>query len=324
MARFLTVTPNPAIDVTYTVEQQAIGETIRVHGVRRTAGGKGLNVARVLRALGCDAAAILPLGGQGAFFRDELTRSGMPFLACPVSGSTRTTVAVVDGIVHPTLYAEPGTPLAESEWTSLAAAVRDNAVPGGWVVIAGSFPPQSVTAHLALLIDAAHAGGARVLVDTSGPLLVAAAEVGADVVKANESEICEATGADLLDGAVEIFAQRGVVLVVTRGADGVALRLPDGTTYLQPAIPGISGNPTGAGDAATAGLVAALAVDQDPRSALLSSVACGAAAVLSDLAGEIDPDALAALAERAPTGRRTDPPSLPREIGAHRDHTHED
>lgn len=305
MARFLTVTPNPAIDVTYTIDRQAIGETIRVMDVRRTPGGKGLNVAQVLRTLGVDVMAIFPMGREGSFLRDELIRAGMPFLACQVNGITRTTVTVVDGVLHPTLYAEPGTPLSESEWTSLAAAVRENASPSGWVVIAGSFPPRSDTAALALLIDVAHSRGARVLVDTSGPLLIAAAEAGADIIKANEGEIRDATGADLLEDAARILAKSGAVVMVTRGSDGAALRMPDGITYIQPAIPGISGNPTGAGDAATAGLVAALAADADPAAALLYSAACGAAAVISNVAGEIDVHALPLLLERAPAGRRS-------------------
>jgi len=299
MARFVTVTPNPAIDVTYAVERQILGETLRVRDVLRLPGGKGVNVARVLHALGRDVVALQPLGGaSGRWMQAALTDLGLSAVACDVVGETRTTVTLVDGSGHPTLLAEPGTALAPEEWTRLGAALSGVARAGDWVVIAGSFPPESTPEHLALLIRAAHERGASVAVDTSGAMLRAAVDAGADLVKANEREILEATDAtDALVGLTEL-ARGGAAVMMSRGADGAVLRLADGTLHEQAAVPDVDGNPTGAGDAATAGLIAALGEDHDAATALTWAALCGAAAVLRAAAGEIAVDAIPVLAHR--------------------------
>lgn len=298
--RILTVTPNPAVDVTYTVGRQEIGSTVRVSDVQRRPGGKGLNVARVLRSLGRDVATLQPLGGDtGAWIERELTASGMPVIACTITATTRTTVAVVDGVAHPTLFAEAGPALSAAEWSDLAGALTEAVEPGDWVVIAGSFPPGSTPADLQLLVHAARARQARVAVDTSGALLLAAAESGATLVKANESEIAEATGIGDRDAALAALGRGGATVMMSLGADGALLRTPGGRTHRRGAVTGVDGNPTGAGDAATAGLVAALADERDAEVALAWAAVCGAAAVLSPVAGEIDVHALRDLAARA-------------------------
>lgn len=299
MSRVVTVTPNPAVDVTYTVAQQILGETLRVRDVRRTPGGKGLNVARVLASLQRDVVALQPLGGDaGRWMADAIAEVGLASVRCEVEGETRTTVAVVDGATHPTLLAEPGPKLTSHEWTRLAAALAETADRGDWVVIAGSFPPGSRAEHLELLVAAAHGSGALVAVDTSGDMLRAAARARADLIKANEAEIIDATGAhDALEGMGRL-ARSGAIVMMSRGADGAVLRETDGSMIEQPAVAGVTGNPTGAGDAATAGLVAALSEGRTARTALAWAAVCGAAAVLRPGAGEIDPDALPELADR--------------------------
>lgn len=317
MTRFVTVTPNPAIDVTYTVAHQVLGETLRVRDVRRAPGGKGLNVARVLAVLDRDVVTLQPLGGDaGRWMANAIAELGLASARCEIEGETRTTVAVIDGATHPTLLAEPGPGLAPHEWTRLAAALAETANRGDWVVIAGSFPSGSSAEHLELLIEAAHGSGALVAVDTSGDMLRAAVRARADLIKANEVEIAEATGVgDAVEGMGRL-AQSGAVVMMSRGADGAVLRETDGTVIEQPAVPGVAGNPTGAGDAATAGLVAALAEGRTARTALAWAAVCGAAAVLRPGAGELDPGDLAELVHRmGPADRSFDP--LHQQIRSH-------
>ncbi|GAA1536405.1 1-phosphofructokinase family hexose kinase [Microbacterium ginsengiterrae] len=308
-ARFVTVTPNPAVDVTYTVDGQTVGETLRVRDVRRLPGGKGLNVARVLTALGRDVVALQPLGGDaGRWMTRAIAGAGLASVPCPIEGETRTTVAVVDGMNHPTLLAEPGPTLTSAEWSRLAATVAETANPGDWVVIAGSFPPASRAEHLELIVDAAHDRGALVAVDTSGEMLRAAVGARADLIKANEGEILDATGADDAVEGMGLLSVGGATVMMSRGADGSVLREPGGSVIEQQAVPGIAGNPTGAGDASTAGLVAALAEGHSTPIALAWAAICGAAAVLRPGAGEIDPDVLPELAQRlAPVDGALDP-----------------
>ncbi|WP_308798235.1 1-phosphofructokinase family hexose kinase [Agromyces silvae] len=297
--RILTVTPNPAIDITYTVGRQTLGETVRVADVRRRPGGKGLNVARVLRTLGRDATSLQPLGGDaGDWIARTLAADGIPVAPCRIAGETRTTVAIVDGIAHPTLFAEPGPRVTAREWAGLCETVSRNAGPGDWVVVAGSFPPGIAATDVGALILAARSRGARVVVDTSGPPLLAAAAAGAAIVKANEQEMRDAVGGTDTHEALAQLGRHGSDVVVSRGSRGAAMRLADGTVHEQIAVPGVHGNPTGAGDAATAGLVAALADGRDPIIALRWAAVCGAAAVLSAVAGELDPALLPELGTR--------------------------
>jgi tagatose 6-phosphate kinase len=311
MARIVVVTPNPAVDVTYRVDEQVIGSTVRVRSVERRAGGKGINVVRVLRRLGLDATAVQPLGGTtGAWITGQLAAEGVATVPVDTPAETRTTVAIVDDRAHPTLLSEPGGTLDDSTWDALTAAVAAQCERGGFLVVAGSWPPGTVAARVTELVATGRAAGAAVIVDASGPALLAAADAGADIVKPNEAEVLEATGAATLELGIDDLLERGArSVIVSRGASGLLLASVDGARDSQPGVPGVDGNPTGAGDAATAGLVLALAAGQSLPQALLSAAVVGAAAVLSPTAGEIDPAHLAGLAARF--GDRTLPFPLP-------------
>lgn len=300
MARIVVVTPNPAIDVTYRVAKQFVGQTVRVQQATRRAGGKGINVVRVLRALGVGATSVQPLSGAaGEWLHHELVADGIVSIRVSAPGETRTTVAVIDDLAHPTLFAEPGNPLDDQAWIGMVDIIDRHCEPGGFLVIAGSFPPKTQETQVAALVVAARSVGATVIVDASGPALIAAADAGAQLVKPNESELLEATNASTLDGAIDDLLARGVItVVVSRGAKGLLMATADGQRLTQVAVPGVSGNPTGAGDAATAGLVSALAAGLGLPDALRRAAVVGAAAVLSPVAGEIDPGRLIQLESR--------------------------
>lgn len=312
MARLVVVTPNPAIDVTYVVARQQIGRTVRVDQVHRRAGGKGVNVARVLAALGRPALAVVPVGGDaGRWLVDDLGQ--LPVHPVQVTAPTRSTVTVVDGIDHPTVLAEPGLPLADQEWSDLVTAVGTVCERGGTVVVSGSLPAGTDPGRIAALVEAAHARGARAVVDTGGAGLLAAAEARADLVKPNLAEALAATGATDLEAAIAELHRRGAgTVVVALGADGLAAATETGR-WTQPAVPGVSGNPTGAGDAATAGLVAALDAGAPLAEALRQAAVVGAAAVRRATAGEIDPADLPGLAALLPAGAGTTPTTERRE-----------
>lgn len=292
----IVVTPNPAVDVTYGVEHQVIGETVRVRKVDRRAGGKGVNVARVLTVLGVPAVSVQPVGGaMGALFTAALDADGIASVSVPVDGETRMTVTVDDRAAHPTVLAEPGPELRAAEWAALTRATEHSAAQAAWVVIAGSFPPGTTSAQVVDMIEAARHGGARLIVDTHGPFLSLAAQQGVDVVRANESEAIEATGGADGDDAAARLGAAGAAVLLSRGAQGAGLRRPDGHWLRRPAVPGVSGNPTGAGDAATAGFLAALVAERGEAAALEWAVACGAAAVRGATGAEFDLDFLRGL-----------------------------
>jgi len=328
----LVVTPNPAVDVTYRVAEQRIGETQRVLEVQRHPGGKGLNVGRVLAATGVPTHAVLPLGGDGGrWITHALDDLGLVHTDVAVRGGTRTTVTVVDDLAHPTMFGEPGPVLSPDEWDTITAAVEqlldgdvgrtggaDGAVgaagtagtagapPAAALVVSGSLPRDTDPAVVARWVTAARRHGVLSVVDCSGTALLAAASAGATVCKPNREELFEATGTDdERSGALRLLGLGATVVVVSRGSDGIAAHTAEHVLEV-PAVPGVSGNPTGAGDAATAGLVGVLVEvlvgaglpapdggipapdDATLLRALRSAAAHGAAAVLQPVAGVVD------------------------------------
>lgn len=319
----LVVTPNPAVDVTYRVAEQRIGETQRVLEVQRRPGGKGLNVGRVLAATGVPTHAVLPLGGDGGrWIAHALDDLGLVHTDVAVRGETRTTVTVVDDLAHPTMFGEPGPVLSPDEWDTVTAAVETlldgdvgrtggavgaaGARPAAALVVSGSLPRDSDPAVVARWVTAARHRGVLSVVDCSGTALLAAASAGATVCKPNREELLEATGTDdERSGALRLLGLGATVVVVSRGSDGIAAHTAEHVLEV-PAVPGVSGNPTGAGDAATAGLVGVLVEvlvgagltapdgsvpapdDATLLRALRSAAAHGAAAVLQPVAGAVD------------------------------------
>jgi len=323
----LVVTPNPAVDVTYRVAEQRIGETQRVLEVQRRPGGKGLNVGRVLAATGVPTHAVLPLGGDGGhWIAHALDDLGLAHTDIAVRGETRTTVTVVDDLAHPTMFGEPGPVLSSDEWDAVTTAVEtlldgDVGRTGGAdgaagtagapvaaaLVVSGSLPRDTDPTVVARWVTAARRRGVLSVVDCSGTALLAAASAGATVCKPNREELLEATGADdERSGALRLLGLGATVVVVSRGSDGIAAHTTEHVLEV-PAVPGVSGNPTGAGDAATAGLVGVLVDvlvgaglsapngsvpapdDATLLRALRSAAAHGAAAVLQPVAGVVDP-----------------------------------
>lgn len=298
----VVLTPNPAVDETWHTAQLRPGTSHRVPTGTSRAGGKGLNVARILHGQGHEVMAIATVGGDtGAVFAAELDDSGIPHRLVPVAGATRRSIAVVDESTgEPTLFNEIGAPLAADEADALCAAVLADAERGdarpGVVAVCGSLPPGFDPDRLCTLVAALHARGIRVIVDTSGPALRAAARAGASIVKPNRTELAEATGtADVLEGARKLRADGAGTVVVSLGEEGLVIVAPGVVARARLPEALRTGNPTGAGDAVVAALCAdAVAGDrEEPVSRLRAlarrAVAWSAAAVLMPLAGELSP-----------------------------------
>src|SRR5206468_3976003 len=130
-----TVTLNAALDVTYRLPAVELHAVNRVATVAARAGGKGVNVARVLHALGEDVIACCLLGGAtGELVRADLT---MPSLVVPIAGETRRTVSVVDD-TDVTGFWEPGPVVSDEEWDASLDAFESLSADA--IVLSGSLP----------------------------------------------------------------------------------------------------------------------------------------------------------------------------------------
>ncbi|RZQ61727.1 1-phosphofructokinase family hexose kinase [Amycolatopsis suaedae] len=287
----LTVTPNPALDVTYRVPRLVPGGVVKADRVYRRAGGKGVNVARVLHSLGVPTLAVLPVGGSdGRAVVEELDSSGLAYQTVEVAGPTRRTVTVVSTADSTeTLVSEPGEPPSDVEWAALLDVVRGRIGEASVLVSSGSLPPGApVDAHAQLLALAAEHGVPSVL-DTSGEPLLAGLAGRPAVVKPNADELRQVIGSDEPLRAMEMLRDAGAGAVVASfGARGMMARCADGTWLATPSR-SLTGNATGAGDAAVAGIAEALAGGTPDWPGLLRRVvALSASAVLGPLAGDID------------------------------------
>lgn len=289
----LTVTPNPALDLTWRIDRLVPGETHRADAGAVRAGGKGLNVARVAHAQGASVLAVSTAGGRsGIELAAELATSGVPHRLVEVVGATRQSIALVDeSLGDTTIVNERGVNPSDPEWAALLGEVVD-ALPGAKVlVVSGSLPPGAPQTLLPLLIGTARDAGVPVIVDTSGPAMLQAADAGASVLKPNAAELVEATGiADPIDGARSLIARGAELVLLSLGADGMLAVTGSEALHARLDAP-LSGNPTGAGDAGVAAC-AVLYADgiRDPETILRRATAWSAAAVLMPLAGEISDD----------------------------------
>ncbi|MFF3454683.1 1-phosphofructokinase [Streptomyces sp. NPDC002730] len=286
----LTVTPNPSLDRTYEVPALDRGEVLRATAERMDPGGKGVNVSRAVAAAGHRTVAVMPLGGApGALVADLLERAGIEVAPVPVAGGTRSNIALAEPDGTLTKINAPGPELTGVEAESLLSAVREHSASAAWIACCGSLPRGLTPAWYAELVARAHAAGARVALDTSGPSLLAALGSRPDVVKPNADELAQAVGrplatvGDAVKAAEELRGLGARAVLASLGADGQLLVSEAGTYFGSAAVTAVRSN-VGAGDASLAGFLAAGGEGPD---ALATAVAHGAAAV--QLPGSVMP-----------------------------------
>ncbi|MGW9113274.1 1-phosphofructokinase family hexose kinase [Microbacterium sp. NPDC055683] len=293
----VVVTPNPALDLTWSLPALERGESHRVGAGHSRAGGKGVNVARVLHALGRPVVAVAPCpaSGDGAVFADDLRAAGIPVDLVPRGGPLRRSVAIVeDGTGTATLLNERGSALSRVELAALVRAATARLPDARVLVVSGSLPPETPDGFVGDLVHEARRRGVAVIADVAGPALREAARAGADLVKPNAVELVEATGAaDPAEGIRRLLADGARMVAASFGADGLCIARagdaqPEAVSARMPRP--LLGNATGAGDAAVASLARDLS-DGVGDLATLARRAAGlsAAAVLAPYAGEVSP-----------------------------------
>lgn len=278
----VTVTPNPSIDRTITVEQLQMGEINRALLSRVDPGGKGVNVSRALSANSRPTLAVVPLGGpDGRLLETLLDAAAVGFRVVPLSGTTRTNVAVVDPAGQTTKVNEPGPVLTADELAALQSAVLAAAEGADWLALCGSLPPGAPDSWFADII-AAHPG--RVAVDASGDGFKLAVAAGPDLIKPNREELEELVGralptlADVCAAASTVVADGVGMVVVSLGSDGALAVTTEGQWFATATVASPLST-VGAGDCLLAGLLQALEAGATPQHALAEAVAWGAAAV---------------------------------------------
>ncbi|MEU9486837.1 1-phosphofructokinase family hexose kinase [Streptomyces decoyicus] len=286
----LTVTLNAALDITYRVPRLHPHATNRVTEVSERPGGKGLNVARVLAALGHRTVATgFAGGGTGTALRALLAETEVTDALVPVGGTTRRTVAVVDAAGKDTTQLnEPGPTVSPAEWDTFLGTYRELLGDARAVALCGSLPPGVPVDVYARLTRAARSAGVPVLLDTSGEPLRRGLAARPDLAKPNADELAALTGSTEPLRAARDARRRGAhAVAASLGPAGMLAVTADGTWQATPPRR-IAGNPTGAGDSAVAGLLSGLVENLPWPDRLTRAVALSAATVRAPAAGEFD------------------------------------
>ena len=287
MPKIVTLTFNPVIDKTTSVNGLAPEKKLRCSDPGFGPGGGGINVTRALKNLGADSLAIYPEGGySGKFLNHLMEQEGLHFKPVEVSKHTRENLIVFDkatGLQY--RFGMPGSHIEEHECRALLDVVRNTEA--DFIVASGSLltgMPPDIVAQVAQI---AKEKGAKLILDTSGEALKKAVEVGVYLLKPNLGELSSLIGEEEVDhhSVDEIgkeIIRRGEceILVVSMGAKGAKLITKEEIIYVSsPAVRSVS--TLGAGDSMVAGMVLALSRNNTLKEVLELGIACGTAATLT-------------------------------------------
>jgi 1-phosphofructokinase family hexose kinase len=291
----LILCPNLCLDRIVAVRDFVVGRIHRAEMGSELASGKGLNVARVARALGAPVTVIGVIGTDenGRAILRGARAHGIVMRVVRVRGPSRVCTLIIDPGKTETVVNEPGPARGAGVEAKLLSALRAGLRRARVVVLAGSLPAVLPEDFYARAIRLARAAGVRTVLDAAGAPLRRGLAVRPDFVKVNRAELVEAVGggvdseAAVFTAAKTLQSQTGGQVLVTLGEAGAALITSDGRWYLRPpTVTRVSA--IGAGDSLTAGLVVGLLRGQSVLDAARAGVAAAACDVTTLLPGTID------------------------------------
>ena len=264
----ITVTMNPAIDKTVTIDRLCPGGLNRIKEVEYDAGGKGINVSKTIKALGGESIATGFLGGNtGKNIEMILDENGICHDFVWVNGETRTNTKIVEENGSVTELNEPGPVIGEEQLKALMDKLEAYADENALFILAGSIPSGVDKQIYADIIRLVHAKGAKVLLDADGDLFRNSLDAVPDMIKPNRVELEEYAGIDyrssdeeILNLARELLGRGIDTVAVSMGKSG-AMLIRNGFEVKCPALAVKAHSTVGAGDA----MVAALAYSYDQK-----------------------------------------------------------
>jgi len=285
----VTLTVNPALDLSASVEVLRPFSKLRCSGERRDAGGGGINVARVAARFGAKPLAVFPAGGPiGSYLAELVATEGIASAMVPIAGNTREDVTVNEtesGRQYRFVLSGPKMSLEEEE--RLLTVFGARLVPDALAVASGSLPPGMADDFYARVAQIANAKGARLALDSSGPPLANALAAGVMLIKPNLRELQGLARTPLPDRASRLAAARGLVqsgrveLVALSLAEEGALLVGRDIALAASAPKIVPVSTVGAGDSFLGALAAMLAKESDLKTAFRMAVAAGSAALLA-------------------------------------------
>ncbi|MFD2787481.1 1-phosphofructokinase family hexose kinase [Hymenobacter rubripertinctus] len=289
MPRIVTLTLNPTVDKSTTAGQIIPDQKLRCTPPKFEPGGGGINVSRALKRLATDSVAVFPVGGPSGLLLRQLL-SAEEIEQCPIEteGWTRENFIVVDTSTGQQYrFGMPGAELRPGEQQQVIRVLQELTELPEFLVISGSLPPGVEPDFLVQVARAAKKLGVKVVVDTSGPALLALLAEGVYLAKPNVGELSKMTGVEELDseavaGAARQLVENGKceIVVVSMGPQGACVVAANHADYIP--APSVKKRSTvGAGDSMVAGLVYGLVSGRSLRETARFGVACGTAATMN-------------------------------------------
>jgi 1-phosphofructokinase family hexose kinase len=303
----VTVTVNAALDRTLTVPVFQIGYRHRSSEVMTLAGGKGINVARALKALDVPVVATGLAGGRtGTRLVEELTSEAILNDFVRIGGESRTSTAVADPTAGTyTEINEWGPEVTPAELETLMEKLHYLARGADFVVLAGSLPRKVPTSFYGDAIRDLARSEVRVVLDSEGDPLRYGVEAAPFLVSPNQTEAEQLVGQELEDDddflmALEAISEMGArnVLITLENGCFALLRFGRRTRRVRAFAPRVEPvSAVGSGDVLVAQFLAAVVDEKSPEDAVRLAVAAGATSVLELGAGRFDPQLAAAYAD---------------------------
>ncbi|BAP78395.1 1-phosphofructokinase [Pseudomonas sp. MT-1] len=285
MARVLTVTLNPALDLTVQLPSLRLGQVNRSESLQVHAAGKGLNVAQVLADLGHQLTVTGFLGeGNPQAFEQLFAARGFADEFVRVAGDTRSNIKLAEADGQVTDINGPGLAVSDAHRSELLERIKRLAPAHELVVVAGSLPRGVNDEWFVELLRLLKRMGTRVALDTSGAALRAGLATAPWLIKPNEEELAEARGIELAEPeALAREARRLQVegiehVVVSQGADGVSWFAPGAGLHAYPPKVRVVST-VGAGDSLLAGMLHGLLEGWPAERTLTHATAIAAQAV---------------------------------------------
>lgn len=292
-----TVTLNASIDKAYymngIIEN---GKVMRVASCINSAGGKGLNVARIVKLCGSEVMATGFVGGfNGKYLEALLDKDGIPYKFTHVKGETRSCINILDEKYGSTEYLEPGCEITPEEEKQFIELYNNIIKQSNIITISGSTPKGVSKDIYGQMVSLAKEFGKKVLLDTSGELLKRGIKSRPTMVKPNKDEIEQLFDIklkgieDVITYAKKIFDFGIPYVVVSLGDHGALMVCNEGVFYGRPPVIDVV-NAVGCGDS----MVGAFAVGLErniPSSEILKySMAVATANAMSPNTGDFDKD----------------------------------
>lgn len=289
MQSVITLTMNPAIDKSSSVEQVISERKLHCKEPRFEPGGGGINVSRAIRKLGGESTMIFPYGGAtGDCLLKLLGQDRLTCLPVPVEGRTRENLVVLEETTgRQYRFGMPGSSLQNEEWQRCLNILAESKEKPAYIVASGSLPPNVPDDFYAQVAKIGRDLGAKVVIDSSGEPLRHALQEGVYMIKPNIREISDMIGRESIDDvtpekvAMELVKTgKSTVVALSLGAGGMLFASSDGCERLRTPVVPIKSK-VGAGDSMVAGIVLSLARGKSLPEAMKFGVAAGAAAVMT-------------------------------------------